>query len=728
MDVPPPAAIDLVTTPATASLQEGRACTLKHDDSFALFDHAGDLRGRPGTPEGIYHRDTRHLSLLTLTIDGMQPLLLSSALRDDNAALTCDLTNPDLPDENEDQVLQHDRLHLRRYRFLWQATCFERLSIRNFDDRPHRVRLELHYAADFADLFEARGRQRERHGQYHPAVLDADSVTLSYTGLDSRPRQTRLRFAPVPTHLEAARAVFVLDLPPGGRRALFIEIGCGDEAGEALQRVLPQPAFGLALRAARRSIRRGLARAAAIESSNEIFNEALSRSAADLSMLLTETPHGPYPYAGIPWYSTAFGRDALIAAWHTLWRDPAVAHGVLAYLAATQATTEDPDSDAEPGKILHETRQGEMAELGEVPFRRYYGSVDSTPLFLMLAGAYLERTGDLQTLRQLWPNLEAALGWIENHGDLDGDGFFEYQRRTPNGLLNQGWKDSYDSIFHADGRMAEGPIALVELQAYVYAAWRAGAAIAMRLGFPDRAAQLERRAETLRQAFDETFWDEALGTYVLALDGRKQPCRVRSSNAGHALFAGIALPHRAGRLVQGLMDPASFSGWGIRTIAAGESRYNPMSYHNGSVWPHDNALVAEGFSRYGYNVASARVFAGLFHTATYVDLRRLPELICGFPRRQGQGPTLYPVACAPQAWAATTPFALIRACLGLGFDSAHRAVTFDRPVLPDFLDRLTLRNLSLGGARIDVAFQRSSGGVAMNVLDREGDIQAVMRS
>ena len=733
MDVTPQAVAETVTASTTAALQQGRGCTLKHDDTFGLFDQAGDLHGRPGTPEGLYHRDTRHLSLLALTIEGTRPLLLSAALRDDNAALTCDLTNPDLPEtavETGSQAqLRHNTLHLRRHRFLWRATCFERLSLRNFGDQARRIRLELHFAADFADLFEARGRRRERQGQHHPARLEEGGVILSYTGLDRRLRQTRLRFAPQPQALEASRVVWGIDLPAGGRCALFIEIGCGEGSAETPPPAPPQTAFGLALRAARQASRRGLARAAAVESSNDIFNEAVQRSAADLAMLLTAKTEGPYPYAGIPWYSTAFGRDALIAAWHLLWRDPAVAHGVLFYLAATQAREHDPASDAEPGKILHETRQGEMAELGEVPYKRYYGSVDSTPLFIMLAGAYLDRTGDLHALRRLWPHVEAALGWIEHHADLDGDGFFEYQRRTPNGLLNQGWKDSHDSIFHADGRMAEGPIALVELQAYVYAAWRAAAGIAGQLGQPARARQLEQRAAQLRQAFDAAFWDEALGTYVLALDGRKKPCRVRSSNAGHALFTGIALPERVPLLARGFMDPAFFSGWGIRTIAVGEARYNPMSYHNGSVWPHDTALIAEGFSRYGQGAAAARVFEAVFRTATYVELRRLPELICGFPRRQGQGPTLYPVACTPQAWAASTPFSLIRACLGLGFDPARGLVTFDRPVLPAFLDTLILRNLSLGGARIDVAFQRGGGhGVAMQVLERQGEIQAVMRS
>lgn len=708
---------------ASTSLQERRSRTLKYGDMFAVFDLNGDFSGGHGGVEGLYAFDTRYLSQLEIRLSGARPILLSSTTRDDNATLTCDLTNPDL--YNGGGVgLEHDLIHIRRTKFLFRSVCHERLAIRNFADTRQRRRFEVNFDSDFADLFEVRGQQRLRRGVLEEPVVYSDQVVLAYTGLDGRRRETRLRFDPAPAIVEPRRAIFDLDLPPGGRAVLHIEIRTdADPPAESASMC-----FFKDIRYARRELRYAASRAASIATSNEIFNEAVRRSVSDLYMLVTETPEGPYPYAGIPWYSTAFGRDAIITALQMLWLDPEIARGVLSYLAANQATEVDPSADAEPGKILHEVRRGEMAELGEVPFRRYYGSVDSTPLFVMLAGAYLERTGDIATLRRLWPNIAAAIAWISTYGDRDGDGFVEYHRMTEKGLANQGWKDSHDSVFHADGRMAEGPIALSEVQGYVYAARLAGGKIASALGLVQTANELAASAEALRARIEDAFWCEDIGTYALALDGSKHPCRVRSSNAGHLLLTGVPSPHRAACLASELMDSSFFSGWGIRTIASGEVRYNPMSYHNGSVWPHDNALIALGLSRYGFRGAAARILDGLFHACMYVDLRRLPELVCGFPRRRSQGPVSYPVACAPQAWSAAAQLSLIQSCLGIGFDLAAKTVVFDHPRMPPFLDQIILRNLAIGDARIDVKLVGAGEGVAMQVLSRRGHIGATMRS
>ena len=721
-DAPSGASLGQFAVASQSSLQERRPRILKHGDTFGVFDRNGDVLWGESSPDGLFHRDTRYLSHLDLRIEGVRPILLSSTLRDDNAVLTCDLTNPDLYGEAGRLVLEHDLIHIRRSKFLWNSTCFERLLVRNFDDRPRRLSIELRFEADFADLFEVRGNRRERRGILLPAHVEADAVTLAYTGLDKRTRTTSLRFDPAPSRLGARGALFDIEVAPRGRAVVFVEIRCD----AALPQPRPREHYLSSMVEARRALRQSSSRAASIATSNEIFNEAVRRSVADIYMLVTDTPEGPYPYAGTPWFSAPFGRDALITAYLALWSDPTLARGVLRFLAANQAKVENPEADAEPGKILHEVRYGEMAELGEVPFRRYYGSVDSTPLFVMLAGAYLERTADITTLETLWPNIEAALRWIDLYGDRDGDGFVEYGRRTEGGLINQGWKDSHDSIFHADGSMAHGPIALCEVQAYVYAAKRAASLIASRLDMPERAEALIREAEALKLRFDSTFWCDDLGTYALALDGGKRVCRVRSSNAGHALFTGLAAPDRAARLAETLMDRSSFSGWGVRTIASTEGRYNPMSYHNGSVWPHDNALIALGLARYGFKRDAARIFDGLFHASIYIDLRRLPELFCGFPRRRSEGPTFYPVACAPQAWAAATPLSMIQACLGLGFDPLAKEIRLDRPVLPVFLDEITLRNLAVSGDTVDFVVRRAGSEVATHVLRRTGDVKVTI--
>ena len=699
---------------ATKSLVDRTLRTLKHDDLFGVFDKQGDFRGGDGSPDGLYFQDTRFLSYLELKLGGLEPLLLGSVVIDDNGALIVDLANADLHDAEGRIWLQRDSLYLGRLKFLRGGACYERFRLRRFGPLPAPIPLEIAFGADFADLFEVRGEHRPRRGTMRAARLDDRTVRFVYSGLDGIERSTTLHFDPPPASLTPRSARWNLEF--GERESLHVVMRAACSIGDSAEPADLVPAY----RAVRRMTRERAGGRAEITSSNDLFNAIIDRSGSDLSMLLTDTPTGLYPYAGVPWYSTIFGRDGIITAIELLWAAPEIARGVLRTLAALQADTVDDSADAQPGKILHEMRGGEMARLGEVPFRRYYGSVDATPLFVLLAGLYLRRSGDLETIRAIWPNVLAALEWIDTHGDADGDGFVEYQRMTDRGLANQGWKDSFDSIFHADGSGAEGPIALCEVQAYVFAAKKGAAHIALMLGEAKRAVALEREAETLRQRFEDRFWLDDLDCYALALDGRKQPCRVLSSNAGHALFAGIADPERAARLARLLTSKRFFSGWGVRTIAAGEARYNPMSYHNGSVWPHDNALIALGLGAYGHKDAVLKLFKGLIDAATYDEFRRLPELFCGFSRRRKRGPTAYPVACSPQAWAAAAPFALVAAATGLSLDHDRGSVRLANPALPDFLDDLMLRGVTVAGSRLDLRLARFGDDVTTAVERRQG--------
>ncbi|MDB5635981.1 MAG: amylo-alpha,6-glucosidase, partial [Bradyrhizobium sp.] len=669
--------------------------SLKHDDTFIVLDSHGDIGASAGGPDGLFNADTRYLARLELVLDDVQPLLLGSNLRDDNSALTVDLSNPDIF-RNGRIVLQKDVLHIVRTIFLWRGTAYQRIGLQNHGEQSASFDLTLLFDNDFADLFEVRGEKRPRRGIGSSRLVGRSDVVFEYSGLDGKSRATALHFDPRPTRLTVNAATYHLELAPQQVCPLFVAASCNKPAT-----FKPAPFFR-GLLAHRREMRRLTMGAASIESSNNIFNEVLCQAMADLNMLMTDTPQGRYPYAGIPWYSTTFGRDGIITAMQMLWIDPRVARGVLKRLAFYQAKTVDPLADAEPGKILHEMRGGEMASLREVPFAQYYGSVDATPLFVLLAGLYVERTGDEETLAELWPSIEAALGWINGAGDPDRDGFIEYRRASEQGLANQGWKDSYDAIFHADGRLAEGYIALAEVQGYVFAGKRLAARCAARLGKRDRARKLEAEAKLLAERFERAFWCDDLGTYALALDGAKEPCKVRTSNAGQLLFSGMVREDRARLVAADLMRSHFFTGWGIRTVARGEARYNPMSYHDGSIWPHDNALIALGLARYGLKHSVGRVFEGLFEAATYMDLRRLPELFCGFRRENRRGPTLYPVACAPQAWASATPFTLLEAALGLEFDVRRGEIRLRNPRLPAFLNEVVLHELQLGPSSVDL--------------------------
>ncbi len=707
-------------------LQEVRPHTLKQHETFALFSQTGDFTPGECSAEGLFHQDTRFLASRQMWINEQQPLLLSSVINDNNILLHVDLTNPNIFDRNEVKIAK-DTIHITRSLFLWDGNCYERMRIHNYDDVPHDVTIHIRFDADFSDLFEVRGARRANSGSIRKSVQQQHAA-LTYKGLDGQYRHTHLAYEPAPDSITERDAYFSVTLGPGEDHNIYSVIRCMvNEDAENLT-VYPNVRrdYFSCLRKATRSLNSLNRHAASVHTSNNLFNEVISRAMSDVYMLTSHMDEGPYPFAGIPWFSAPFGRDGIITAMQMLWVDPKIAKGVLRYLAAHQAKEHNAFADAEPGKILHETRQGEMANLNEVPFGHYYGSVDSTPLFLLLAARYFWRTHDLGTLHELWPNIEAGLRWINEHGDCDGDGFVEYQRQLNSGLLNQCWKDSHDSIFHADGELAEGPIAVSEVQGYVYAAKKELSKVAHILGKLALAEQLEEEANTLAKNFQKAFWDEELGFYVLALDGKKKPCRVRASNAGHILFSGLATNTEAELVSMQLMRSDFFTGWGIRTIPRNEKRYNPISYHNGSVWPHDNAMIALGMARYGELDACKHLLTSFFEAALHMEHRRLPELFCGFHRRSHRDPVPYPVACSPQAWSAAVPFALLMACLGLEFDAAREEIRLNNPQLPEFLNEITLRNVTIVDTSADIHIHRYGEKVSVNVQHKSGGGKVVV--
>jgi glycogen debranching enzyme len=702
---------------AQSAFADHQKRVLMSGDLFGVFDRRGDFRRLVSIEQGLFYKEMRHLSSLVLRLKEGALRLLSSSIQLDNAVLAVDLTNGEMLVPGS-KVLPHGTLHCYRSNFLWRNSCYQRLEISNYALEPIAVDLILEFEADFADIFEVRGVPRKRRGQLLEPHVGESSVNLGYLGLDGLRRETRVELSRPPSAITGQQMQVPIRLAPGEQTNLTIHIQCKtgeEEIGFATQR---EAAAQLAVRGAE------IAKVE-IDSSNQQFNDWVQRSLADLRMLVATSAEGMYPYAGVPWYSTVFGRDGLITALEYLWACPKVAQGVLSHLAATQATEVDQSKDAEPGKILHEARQSEMACVGEVPFRRYYGSVDSTPLFVLLAAAYFKRTSDRELIAAIWPNIEKALDWIDYYGDRDGDGFVEYGRSTPEGLLQQGWKDSQESIFHADRSIAKGPIALCEVQSYVYAAKRGIADVSRALGGFERARELCQEAESLKNRFHEAFWCEEISTYAVALDGSKQRCQVRSSNAGHTLFSGIASEGHVDRIITELGSENYFSGWGIRTIAAGEARYNPMSYHNGSVWPHDNALISYGLSRAQNKALAGDLLAGLLDASIFLESHRLPELFCGFPKRDGMGPTLYPVACAPQAWAAGAVFLLFQACLGMEILAADRAVRFVHPMLPESMTYVRIRGLQVGSATIDLELTRDHETVGIAVSRRIGEVQII---
>ncbi|MGH2723937.1 MAG: amylo-alpha-1,6-glucosidase [Actinomycetota bacterium] len=708
--------------PVVTSDLPSKVLTIKEGESFLYSDVEGNISDRHELGLGFYHRDTRFLSHYRMRVSGVEPILLSSSA--ERAYIShVDLTNPPLADAGNGAIPQHS-LSIRRIRTI-RHRLYDRIRIKNYNASPVRFRLELTFGADFADIFEVRGLVREVRGTFEPPRAEGREVEFAYVGHDGARRTTRIVMGadPVATSVRGDVVSVAFDVRLGGGRTrvlpIVVEPRVGDEE-------LPPGEFDATVSTLRHSYEDWESECTQIRTDNALFNKWVARGLRDLRALYTPVEGGSLPAAGIPWYVAVFGRDALISSHQTLLLSPKTARDSLRVLAARQGTVVDDWRDEEPGKILHEIRRGELAASGYLPHTPYYGSVDATPWFLIVLAQYFRWTNDLGFVKELLPAANAALRWIDEYGDLDGDGFVEYRSRSPRGLVNQGWKDSEDSVVHADGTLAEPPIALVEVQGYVYMAKSRMAFVFEALGDRERAVRLREEAAALRRAVNEAFWMEDEQYFAMALDGDKRQVRTIVSNPGHLLYCDVVDPDHAELVTRRLLSPEMFSGWGVRTMSKAAAAYNPMSYHNGTVWPHDNALIASGMKRFKFVETINRIGTALFDAATFSDYMRLPELFCGFVRRTPSPPVEYPVACSPQAWAAGVPVLLLQAMLGISAVAHENLLRVNQPHLPVWLNRAELRNLRVGDSVLTLQFRREAGITSFSLEEKEGDVRVVM--
>jgi glycogen debranching enzyme len=690
--------------------------TLIDGKTFLSTTIAGDIMP-PGAPDvGFFHDDTRFLSRLELRVDGYRTVVLSSST-EQTFVSQIELTTGKST-MRETYEIPENTVHIRREQLLSSETLFDNFSFENFNFHELELNIELAYEADFMDVFQVRGVARENLGHYYQPIVRRDSIVFHYCGLDGIARETVIHLSPEPEVVDGTTARWKLRLPPFKRFQLQTTIVPQVE-GKRSRSVRPD--FALQLRLRREALADWASHSTSFSSSNSIFNEMVATCKGDFHALQIPEAKERVIAAGIPWFATMFGRDSIIAAYQSLMLNPQLAAETLRVLASHQGKEKNDWRDEEPGKILHEYREGEMTRAGEMPFGPYYGSVDATPLWLILLSETFNWTADEQLVKDLLPNAYRALEWIDSCGDLDGDGFIEYLRRAPKGLANQGWKDSWDAIMHHDGEIAKTPVALCEVQGYVYEAKYRMASLMRSFGDIKTADRLKRESAEMAKRFEKAFWMPKLGFYAMALDREKRQTKVISSNPGHLLFTRMLAQDRAKAITQRFMRDDMFTGWGWRTMSRDERVFNPLSYHRGSVWPHDNSLIAHGMALYEFREPANQLFTALFQAALNFRDYRLPELFCGIERREHDVPVQYPVSCSPQAWASGSVFLILMSVLGIRPSAHRKELNVVNPALPEFLDQLSIRNMRVGGSRVGLDFTRRGERTFCNVVDIEGD-------
>lgn len=692
---------------------------VKEGELFLYSDIEGNVDRADTSGLGLYYQDTRFLSTFNMTLFDTTPVLLSSTA-DRGFMSQIELTNADFMTA-DGTVVPQETINIRRIRVV-NGRLYELVRIKNYNHFPVDVSLEFEFDSDFADMFEVRGTRRTRYGTRLAPKIGEDSITLAYHGLDAILRKTVVQLETPPTSIEGTTAVFRFRLKPRERRVVKYSV-------EPVLPVTKEPTtdnFNKAIGEIRKSYEEWFRSSTQLETDNELFTAVLRSSQRDIRMLMTHTEMGYFISAGIPWFVTPFGRDTIITCLQIMMLDSHPAVETARVFTQLQGRSLDPWRDEEPGKIFHEVRRGELANIRAIPHTPYFGSADSTPLFLIMMSEIVRWTGDLQLAREMTGAIDLALTWLDEHGDADGDGFIEYETRSRRGLVNQGWKDSGNSVVHTDGSLADTPIALAEVQAYAYYAKRRISALFRLLGMRERADRLAKEAEVLKKRFNEAFWIPSEGFFAMALDRDKRPVRTVTSNPGHGLWARIVDDDKAAIMAERLMQPDMFSGWGIRTMSKSSINYNPMSYHNGSVWPHDNSLIIAGLKKYGFNREAEKVASGLFEAALHYDYYRLPELFCGFTKRSINRPVNYPVACSPQAWAAGSIFMILQAMLGIDADAPNNTVYVNNPVLPKWLKEVEVKSLRVGDASLSLKFRRDGDTTSLVVTEKKGNIRTIV--
>jgi glycogen debranching enzyme len=756
---------------------------LKEGNVFLLSHETGDLSGNIGL--GLYYRDVRYLSHFLFKVNGAAPPLLNfSGYRNFMGTLQFGNDFLGLPDGT---IVLPQTLSIRRSRFISNG-LHERIGLANYNRFPVPLEVTLEFGSDFRDIFDIRGFSRDTWGEQLPPSWEDGKLTLRYCGLDGVERSTWITFDRPPDEVDfrmptsteprievgimlpvvgaASRHVIIeppvvaltwrLTLDPDVPTSFAMHVMPHDSAEEGQgkgngyeqqpinyayaadsHRSETTPSersdansqqgngpFDRAVDAMRHRYRTWDQESTILVTDNEDLNALLKRCRYDLRVLSEPAEGGYFPSAGIPWYACPFGRDSLITALQTLMLNPLLAVGTLHTLARYQGTKEDPWREEQPGKILHEMRFGEMARLGLVPHSPYYGTVDATPLFVMLFVETMRWLDDDNLYKALLPNVMRAVEWIDRYGDVDGDGFVEYAASTSHtGIRNQVWKDSLDSMQFPDGTLAETPVAAVEVQGYVYAAKLGLSELLRRKGDIETANRLRAEAEVLRERFNEAFWMPEAGFFCQGLDKDKRQVPTITSNPGHCLWCGIVDDEKAAQVVKRLTQPDMFCGWGIRTIGTQEPSYNPMSYHNGSIWPHDNSIIVAGFKRYGFHDEANAIVSEILEAAQHFLYARLPELYCGFKRDTvyQSGPAEYPVSCSPQAWAAGAPILMLQSLLGLQPDAADGYVRAS-PRVPDWLNSVRVSNLRVGNARVEILVNKEEGRTEVSMSNSDGDL------